>query len=100
MFYRCWRVARQVSVAHTRLPDYTGIIGAVVCKIHKVPYFCQIVADWAVQARSLSPWKRGGLGLLLKAHLLLYDFFEKCVSKKQIVFAQGITCYRETCITI
>ena len=32
MFLRSWTVARQMDVAHVRMPDYTGIVGAVVCR--------------------------------------------------------------------
>lgn len=92
---KCISVARRIDVAHVRMPDYTGISGALACKLAKVPYFCQIVDDWQVLAQSIPFMKKGGLGGILKLHLYFYDFWERFFCKNQMVFAQGETAYRK-----
>ena len=86
-------VVRRVDVVHARMPDYTGVVGALAAHRHGVPCFNQIVDDWHEQARRTSPLRKGGLGVALKAHLHLYDRFERMVSRRQLVFAQGASCY-------
>lgn len=94
-FLRCWRVAPRIDVAHARMPDYTGVVGAVVCRLRRKPLFCQIIDDWALLA-SRTPWtKKFGLGLGLKLHLRLYDLCERLVCRGQLVFAQGSTCHEK-----
>lgn len=91
-----WRglfALRGVDVAHVRMPDYTGVVGALACRLRGVPYFCQIIDDWALFGKSM-PWtKRYGLGAALKAHFIVYDWFERRAAKGQLVFAQGGTCH-------
>lgn len=93
MFWRSWRAVLRMDVAHVRMPDYTGVIGALVCRMRGKPMFCQIVADWYVEAQCMPITRKYGLGVALKLHLYLYDFMERLVSRGQMVFAQGQTCY-------
>lgn len=92
-FWRCLFALRGIDVAHVRMPDYTGVVGALACRLRGVPYFCQIIDDWALFGKSV-PWsKRYGLGAGLKAHFKVYDWFERQAAKGQLVFAQGGTCH-------
>jgi glycosyltransferase involved in cell wall biosynthesis len=94
-FCRCWRAVQKFDIAHARMPDYTGVIGALVCRLMHKPVFCQIIADWGLEARK-TPWtKKCGIGVGLKIHLWLYDQFEKMVCRGQMVFAQGSVCYNK-----
>jgi glycosyltransferase involved in cell wall biosynthesis len=92
-----WKIGRRhierVDIVHARMPDYTGIVGSLVATRAGVPYFCQIVADWAVQAKATPYLKRAGLGALLKLHLRLYDVLERRACRGRLVFAQGDTAY-------
>jgi glycosyltransferase involved in cell wall biosynthesis len=90
---RAWKVAGRIDIAHARMPNYTGVVGAAVCRLRSVPVFCQIIDDWFLAARNMPIFKRGGLGAVMKIHLYLYDFLERLVCRKQLVFAQGETCY-------
>ncbi len=94
-FWRCWKASALFDLAHARMPDYTGVVGAIVCHLRGKPVFCQIVDDWAVLGRA-TPWrKKRGLGILLKLHFALYDWCERAVSRGQLVFAQGETCFEK-----
>ncbi len=93
MAWRAWRHVKRMDVVHARMPDYTGIVGAIAAAAAGVPRFHQIIDDWKVLAHSVPATKRYGLGLLLKGHLLVYDAMERGVSRGQLVFAQGRTCY-------
>jgi glycosyltransferase involved in cell wall biosynthesis len=77
------------------MPDYTGIVGNLVCRLRGVPVFCQIIDDWHLLARSMPASRKGGLGALMKIHLYLYDLAERVVCKGQMVFAQGWSCYEK-----
>ena len=94
-----WRAAWQgmdlLDVVHARMPDYTGLIGALVARIRHVPLFCQIIADWHVEAQKMPAWKKYGLGTLMKLHLYLYALLERQICKGQLVFAQGTTCFQK-----
>ncbi len=93
--WRCWQAVPRFDVAHARMPDYTGVIGALVCRLRGKPVFCQIIDDWALLARK-TPWtKKYGLGIGLKLHLWLYDWCERLVCRGQLVFAQGSTCHEK-----
>jgi len=94
-FVKSYKIVKEMDIVHNRMPDYTGIIGAVLCKIHNKPFFIQIIADWAIEAKKVPILKKGGLGLLLKIDYYIYDFLEKLVSKNQLVFAQGISSYKK-----
>ena len=94
-FWRCLAAAPRMDVAHARMPDYTGAIGALACRLRGVPCFHQIVDDWSLLARSTPASKKFGLGLFLKAHLYFYDLIERLICRKQLVFAQGQTCYEK-----
>ncbi|MFN7974911.1 MAG: glycosyltransferase [Acidobacteriota bacterium] len=87
------QVVREVDVVHARMPDYTGIIGALAARRQGVPCFHQIVADWCEEARRINPWKKAGLGVALKAHLSVYDWVERRTCRGQLVFAQGQSCH-------
>lgn len=91
--WRCFFALQGVDVAHVRMPDYTGVLGAWACRLRNVPYFCQIIDDWAIFGKSI-PWtKKYGLGTALKVHFMIYDWFERWAAKGQLVFAQGGTCH-------
>lgn len=95
VFWRCWQASKKMDVAHARMPNHTGVIGAFVCGLRGVPVFCQIIDDWYLAAQRM-PWTRKfGLGLPMKWHLYLYDYLERQVCKNKLVFAQGLTCYEK-----
>lgn len=95
VIWRCWKASKNMDVAHARMPNHTGVIGAFVCDMRGVPVFCQIIDDWYIAAKRM-PWtKKYGLGLLMKYHLFLYDWLERFVCRGKLVFAQGITCYEK-----
>ncbi len=94
-FIKAFPSVKRMDIVHNRMPDYTGIIGAVICKIINKPYFVQTIADWAIEAKKTPMLKKMGLGTLLKLDYYWYDFLERCVSKNQLVFAQGYTCYEK-----
>lgn len=81
------------DIAHVRIPDYTGIYGALICKIKNKPYFVQIIADWLIEAKKTEVSKKFGLGLFLKLDYYIYVLLEKIFIKNQLVFAQGISVY-------
>lgn len=93
MIRRARQAIGKMDLVHARMPDYTGIVGAIVAHRRGVPCFHQIVDDWRVQASSVPLGKKFGLGALLRAHLLLYDWWERRVCRNQMVFAQGESCY-------
>lgn len=94
-FLRCYRAARTLTIAHARMPDYTGVVGALACKLHGIPYFCQIVDDWDLLAQKTRWSKRLGLGLLMKLHFFVYGRMERFVCRNALVFAQGRTCFEK-----
>ncbi|MBI3675786.1 MAG: glycosyltransferase [Proteobacteria bacterium] len=93
VFWRSLGAISKMDVVHARLPDYTGIVGAVVARMYGVACFHQIIDDWQVLARTIPLTSKFGLGALLRAHLLVYDWFERRVCRGQMVFAQGDSCY-------
>ena len=86
---------RKMDIVHARMPDYTGIMGAVGCKIYAIPYFVQIIADWFIEGKKMPASKKGGLGLLLKLDYFVYDVLERLMCRNQLVFAQGHTSYKK-----
>jgi glycosyltransferase involved in cell wall biosynthesis len=93
--WRCWLATKKMDIAHARMPNHTGVIGAFACDLRGVPVFCQIIDDWYLAARRM-PWMRKfGLGLPLKLHLYLYDWLERMVCRGKLVFAQGQSCYEK-----
>ncbi|MBI1330653.1 MAG: glycosyltransferase [Alphaproteobacteria bacterium] len=93
MFWKGLQHIKRMDVVHARMPDHTGIVGAIVAGMAGVPRFHQIIDDWQVLAHSVPATRKFGLGLFLKGHLYLYDLLERLVSRRQLVFAQGQTCY-------
>lgn len=92
---RIWRASKQMNIAHARMPNHTGTAGALICRMRGIPFFCQIIDDWSLAARSMPLSRRYGLGALMKLHLYTYDFCERLVCRGQLVFAQGETCYQK-----
>lgn len=92
-FWRAFRHIGSMDVVHARMPDYTGVVGALTARLTKTPCFHQIIDDWRGLALTIPAKKKFGLGLVLKLHLLLYDYFERLVSRGQLVFAQGAAAY-------
>ncbi|CBK42106.1 putative Glycosyl transferase, group 1 [Nitrospira defluvii] len=93
VFWRAWQASGQIDVGHARMPNHTGVIGAFLCRIRGVPVFCQIIADWYIEAQRMPVTRKYGLGLAMKLHLYLYDLMERLVCRGQMVFAQGQTCF-------
>lgn len=93
MFYKSLSVIDQMDIVHARMPDYTGVIGACLCKLKRIPVFCQIIDDWFVLANSISPMRSCGLGIIMKLYLYIYDFTERLAAKNTLVFAQGRTAF-------
>ncbi len=90
---RSWKHVKSLDIIHARMPDYTGIIGAVLGRLRRVPVFCQVIADWYIEAQKTPVTRKGGLGLLLKLDYYFYDFLERLVCRGKLVFAQGQTCF-------
>lgn len=93
--WRSWRASARMDVAHARMPNHTGVLGAMACRIRGVPVFCQIIADWHLEAQRMPVSRKCGLGLLMKLHMYLYDRMERSVCKEQLVFAQGRSCFEK-----
>ena len=95
VLFWAWRILPRQDVVHARMPDFTGVFAAMVCRTYGVPVFCQIIADWQVESRK-TPWnKRWGLGLPLKIYFRLYDWCERRICVGQLVFAQGESCFNK-----
>ena len=85
----------KLDIIQARMPDYSGVVGALLAKKNKIPLFNVIIDDWFLQARNVSVFKKGGLGIFLKLHLFIYDWFERKLCHNQVVLAQGKTCYEK-----
>ena len=85
----------KMDIIEARMPDYSGIVGAILAKKNNKPLFNIIIDDWYLQAKSVPFFKKLGLGALLKVHLFIYDFLERKLCKGEIVLAQGKTCYQK-----
>ncbi len=94
-FVKAYSSVNRMDIVHNRMPDYTGVIGAMICNIKNIPYFVQIIADWEIEARKTPFYKKMGLGILLKLDYYFYDYLERIFSKDQLVFAQGYTCFEK-----
>lgn len=92
VFWRAWQASKGMDLAHARMPNHTGIIGAFICRLRGIPVFCQVIADWYVEAQRMPVTRKYGLGLVMKLHLYLYDLMERLVCRGQLVFAQGRSC--------
>jgi hypothetical protein len=55
VFFKAIRHVKKMDVVHNRMPDYTGVIGAMACRLRKKPYFVQVIADWEIEAKKNSP---------------------------------------------
>ncbi|MCC6788519.1 MAG: glycosyltransferase [Hyphomonadaceae bacterium] len=88
-------LARRADVIHARMPDWTGITGALAARCTRTPCFHQIIGDTAGLARTIPPTKKFGLGAALRMSLLLYDALERQISRGQLVFAQGQLAYEK-----
>jgi glycosyltransferase involved in cell wall biosynthesis len=84
---------KRMDLIQARMPDYSGIVGALLAKRNNIPSFNVIIDDWYIQAKNTFFFKAFGLGVLLKAHLYLYDWIERKICSGAIVLAQGSTCY-------
>lgn len=93
VFLRAWQASGQIDVGHARMPNHTGVIGALLCRLRGVPVFCQIIADWYIEAQRMPVTRKCGLGLVMKLHLYFYDLMERLVCHGRMVFAQGQTCF-------
>lgn len=82
-----------INIAHVRMPDFTGVVGGLLCILLDIPYFSQIIADWKLQRDNMSYKHKFYLGFFMKFYYTIYLYFEKLVSSKSIIFAQGRTCY-------
>lgn len=82
-----------VNIAHVRMPDFTGVVGGFLCILYNIPYFSQIIDDWKLQCDNMPFRYKYFLGTLMKFYYTVYLYFEKFVSRKYIIFAQGRTCY-------
>ena len=85
----------KMDIIEARMPDYSGIVGAILAKRNNKPLFNIIIDDWYLQAKNVSFFKKGGVGTLLKIHLLIYDWLERNLCKGEIVLAQGKTSYEK-----
>ena len=92
---RSWKYMKGLDVIHARMPDYTGIIGALLGRIHGIPVFCQVIADWNIEAQKTPVRKKYFLGLLLKLDYYFYDFLERLTCRGKLVFAQGESCFNK-----
>jgi glycosyltransferase involved in cell wall biosynthesis len=95
VIWRSWCATTRMDVVHARMPNYTGVIGAWICRLKGIPVFIQVIADWHIEAAKMPVTRKYGLGLLMKLNLYFYDLLERWVCRKQMVFAQGHTCYEK-----
>jgi glycosyltransferase involved in cell wall biosynthesis len=86
---------KDVDLVQCRMPDSTGIVGAAIARLFRIPYFCQIIADWDKQASNYRLTGRYGLHLLAKAWLRFYCLLERWACRNSLVFAQGHELYRK-----
>ncbi len=94
-YARGMQAMADVDVIHARMPDWTGITGALVARRLGKPCFHQIVGDTGALARTIPLTKSFGLGAGLRLALHLYDWCERRVSRGQMVFAQGKAAYEK-----
>ncbi|QDX27464.1 glycosyltransferase [Sphingomonas suaedae] len=94
-YMRGVRAMADVDVIHARMPDWTGVTGALVARRLGKPCFHQIVGDTGALARTIPLTKGFGLGAGLRLALGLYDWCERRVSRGQMVFAQGKAAYEK-----
>lgn len=95
VFWRGIDVARRSDVVHARMPDWTGITGAIVARLCGTPCFHQIIGDTGGLARTIPLAQAFGLGAALRMALLAYDWCERAVSRGQLVFAQGQVAFEK-----
>ncbi len=95
IFLKALKHVKRMDIVHNRMPDYTGIMGAIACKIYRKPYFVQVIADWAIEAQKITQSKKSLLGYFLKYDYLFYDRLERWACKKKLVFAQGDSCFEK-----
>jgi len=95
VIWRSWLATGRMDVVHARMPNYTGVIGAWICRLKEIPVFVQVIADWRIEAAKMPVFRKYGLGLIMKLNLYFYDLLERCVCRNQMVFAQGDTCYEK-----
>jgi glycosyltransferase involved in cell wall biosynthesis len=93
VFFKGLMLMHRVDAVHARMPDWTGLTGALVARLTGTPCFHQIIDDWHGQAMRTPLTKTYGLGAALRALLLFYDWFERRLSRGQLVFAQGQVSY-------
>ena len=94
-FYKCMKAAKKADICHARMPNWTGILGAISARIYRKKLFISVIADWYIEAQRMSVFKKYGLGFPMKVNYYLYDFFERVVCKNQLVFAQGLTPFQK-----
>lgn len=95
VFFRGLAMSRRCDVVHARMPDWTGVTGALASRLNGVPCFYQIIGDTAGLARTIPLGKAWGLGAGLRLALLFYDWCERMIARRQLVFAQGILAYHK-----
>ena len=88
-YFRIIKNKPDFDIAECRVPDFSGVVGALYCKKYSIPYYVQIVADWRIEGQKTPITKKYGLGLLLKIFYFLYEYFEKKICIDALVFAQG-----------
>lgn len=93
VFLASLKLARRADVIHARMPDWTGVTGALAARLVGTPCFHQIIGDTWSLAKTIPLTKHFGLGIPLRAALFLYDLSERLVSRGAMVFAQGKPAY-------
>jgi glycosyltransferase involved in cell wall biosynthesis len=86
--------ARDTNVINARVPDYSGICGALAAKLFRKPLFFNVVDDWAEEAEFPATRLKGIMKKGLIAHLKLYVKIEKVLLRKSLAFIQGASVYK------
>ena len=86
--------ARDADIINARVPDYSGICGAIAAKIFKKPIFFNVVDDWAEEAECPATKLKGIMKRGLIAHLKLYVKIEEFLVSKSLAFIQGESAYK------
>lgn len=86
--------AREIDIINARVPDYSGICGAIAAKTFRKPLFFDVIGDWAEVAEHPATKLRGILKKCLIAHIKLYLKFENFFVSKSLAFIQGISAFK------
>lgn len=94
-YYLLRKYLKTIDLVECRVPDYTGLLAVVIARIVRKPLYVVVIDDWKTQAKNVSGAYKYGLGWFLKIYLYSYDFFERLLLRRHVIFAQGTSCYEK-----